>query len=340
MTRKKKLYQNPYQKWTFGEIFFTIAALFLLLLLLKSPILASEAVTKALLQCATLLIPSLFPIMVASEIAVECGAVERITRPLNSFASRILGVKKEAVAPYFLGLLGGYTTSVNGTLLLYKSGKISKDDCERIIALSSLPSLSFLTGFVGMGIFKNTTVGWILWAIAVLSTLILGLITQNRVKIDNLKCKQEKEDLQNINIDFEKNFNKKSGRLSPSRIIVGAISHSASAMLVICACVVFFSTLIAVLHYPFDSFKLPEEMQNLLLGALEITSGISNCAQLTPVDIRAAVCGLFIGWSGLSVHFQIISLCDGYDLSFKKYFVFKAIQGLICCFLSLIAFKF
>ena len=53
-----------------------------------------------------------------------------------------------------------------------------------------------------------------------------------------------------------------------------------------------------------------------------------------------AACGLFIGWSGLSVHFQIISLCDGYDLSFKKYFAFKAIQGLICCFLSLIAFKF
>lgn len=331
MTAKKK----QYQKWAFGEIFFIIASFFLLLLLLKNPTLAADAVSSALLQCAKLLIPSLFPIMVASEIAVESGAAELITRPLNGLLSRALGVKKEAASPYFLGLLGGYTTSVCGTLSLYKSGRISKEDCERMIALSSLPSLSFLTGFVGSGIFKNTTVGWILWAISVFSTLILGFLTRKR----HTKGTFEAEGICSTARDEKCEKATCKSPLSASKIIVGAISHSASAMIVICACVVFFSTLISVLHYPFDALRISENMQKLTFGALEITSGISSTASISPLSMRAASCGFFIGWSGLSVHFQIISLCDGYGLSFKKYFIYKTIQGAICCLIAWVVFR-
>lgn len=330
MTVKKK----QYQKWAFGEIFFTISAIFLLLLLLKNPELAADAVSSALLQCAKLLIPSLFPIMVASEIAVESGAAEFITRPLNGLLARILGVKKEAASPYFLGLLGGYTTSVCGILSLYKNGKISKEDCERMVALSSLPSLSFLTGFAGNGIFKSTTIGWILWAISIFSTLILGFFTQKRHKKGKLTAGRIHPVMRDEN--SKKAISKSA--ISASKIIVGAISHSAGAMIVICGCVVFFSTLIAVLHCPIDALNMPENIQNLALGSLEITNGISSTASISPLSLRAASCGFFIGWSGLSVHFQIISLCDGYDLSFKKYFLYKAIQGAICCLVSWIVF--
>jgi len=322
MTRKLK----PIQKRTLGEGFFIVASLFLLFLLLRNPIIVLESVLSSLRLCGTLLIPSLFPLMAASDIAVESGAIEKITKPFSSVTSKILGVKKEAAAPYFLGLVGGYTTSVGSALSLYRSGRISKDDCERMIALSSLPSLSFLTSFVGSGVFDNTTVGWILWITTVLSTLILGAITQKRNKKEC--CRPNPKDINPLPIN----------RLSPSKILVNAISHSASAMLLICACVVFFSTLIAALSFPLESLGVPDNIQRLILGSLEITNGVEQCISIDSLQGRASACALLIGWSGLSVHFQIITLCDGYELSFKKYFLFKALQGMICVIITLLFF--
>lgn len=303
--------------------FFCIFALFLLALFLRNPRVASEAVIDALKKCAGLLIPSLFPLMVVAEIAVESGAIERLTKPVSSVVAKILGIKKEAVAPLFLGLVGGYTTSVGGALSLLGSDKISKSDCERIIALSSLPSLSFLTGFVGLGVLKNSTDGWILWGVAVFSALILGFFTRKSTqKADATLIKTESK-----------------SSASPSKIIVGAISHSAYSMLLICACVIFFSALIAALSFPLDTLGIPKNAQKIILGALEITSGTLACADIPSHSLRACACGAMIGWSGLSVHFQIVALCDGYGLSFKKYFLLKAIQGLLCATISFLIFK-
>jgi hypothetical protein len=38
----------------------------------------------------------------------------------------------------------------------------------------------------------------------------------------------------------------------------------------------------------------------------------------------------FAGWSGISVHCQIIALCGGRGLSFKPYLLAKGLQGVLC----------
>ena len=122
--------------------------------------------------------------------------------------------------------------------------------------------------------------------------------------------------------------------------MVDAIAHSAHSMLIICACVVFFSVLIAVLRFSIERFYLPREAKILLLGSLEITKGVTLCSTLENDTLRAILCSFFIGWSGLCVHFQVVSLCDESDLSFGRYFLFKALQGIICALLSLLVFSF
>ena len=313
------------RKMSINSIFFCLFTLFLLALFLKNPHVASNAVIEALKKCGHLLIPSLFPLMVASEIAVESGSVEYFTRPLSGVVAKILGIKKDSTAPLFLGLIGGYTTSVGGALSLYKSGKIDKTDCERIIALSSLPSLSFLTGFVGLGVLGSVADGWILWAIAVTSALIVGFLTRKSVP-------------KLTRVEFFRTEN--TNRPPISKIIVGAISHSAYSMLLICSCVIFFYALIAALRFPLDAVGIPEGAQGIVLGSLEITNGVLECANITSRSLRAAACGAIVGWSGLSVHFQIISLCDGLGLSFKKYFIFKALQGILTAAISYLVFRF
>ena len=327
-----KINKNLKNKLSFSEIFVILSSIFLLLLLLKNPALTQESVFISLKKCAVFLIPSLFPMMVVSEITMESGAIERLTRPLNKIVSRILGIEKEAAPPFFLGLVGGYTTSSGGALSLYKSGRISKRDCERVIALSSLPSLSFLTGFVGTGIFQSARIGWILWGISVASALILGLLTQSKKALSNEKRAFKKDYPNNICTSI-------ANTPSFSKIIVGAISHSATSMLIICACVIFFSALIDALHYPLSSLKLSKNAELMILGSLELTNGISSCTELTFLTPQICSAAFFIGWSGLCVHFQIMSICENAELSFKKYFIFKALQGIVCALLAFVIFS-
>lgn len=322
MTKKIK----PSIKLSFTGGISLIIALFLFALLLKNTSLASAEVTIALKMCANMLIPSLFPLMVASEIMTSSGAIEKLTRKFSGPIAKILGVSRAATVPYFLGLFGGYASSCKSSVLLYESGKISKGDCESIIALSNMPSLAFMTGFIGIGIFNNSTVGWVLWTIAVLSTLALGLINKFLFKKDT-----------NV---YMSHFKKEKTNKGFSRIVVDAIAHSAYAMLIICACVVFFSVLMSVLKLYMSEFPLSEKTKNIILGTFEITKGISTCINIETASARALACAFLVGWSGLCVHFQVIALCEDADISFKKYFIFKGFQGIICVLLAWIVFCF
>lgn len=326
MTKKPK--RNSKNKISFGEAFTIVGSVFLFALLLKNAPLVSEEAANALKICATLLIPSLFPLTVASEIVAATGALERITDFIRGGIAKILGIKKSAAAPYFLGVLGGYTASCKSAVTLYEHGKINDNDCESVIAISNMPSLAFLTGFVGTEILQNTTDGWIMWSITVFSTFILGFINRFWNKIS-------------LNISpVVSDFKATSPNRKLSKIIVEAISHSAQAMLVICACVVFFSVLIRVLELALISIEMPTEARRILLGALEITYGVKECREVKNELIKRVLCAFFIGWSGLCVHFQVISLCERVNFSFKKYFVLKFMQGLICAGLTFIVFYF
>ena len=322
---------KPKTKSRATEGFIIVGSVFLVILFLKNSTLAGAEVTSALKTCALMLIPSLFPLTVASEIATETGAAEFVTRKLCTPISKILGVSKFAAVPYFLGLLGGYTSSCKSAVSLYKSGKISHSDCERVIALSNIPSLAFLTGFVGGKIFSNTTVGWILWGIAVISTLIIGVISQ-------ILFDKNASSFSKFESDMTPQSTYSQRKKSFSQIVVGAITQSAYSMLIVCACVVFFSVLIAVLKFTLTHLGLSNTQGELLLGTLEITRAVNSCLLIENSIMRATLCAAYIGWSGLCVHFQVFALCEEANISFKKYILLKALQGIICALLALVIF--
>lgn len=303
--------------------FSAVASIFLLLLLIKNSELAYREVRDALKTCSEMLIPSLFPLMVASEIATETGALERVGRPLLRPISRLFGISESATVPFLLGIVGGYTTSCTSATLLFERGKIGRRECESIIALSSMPSLAFLCSLVGSSFFKSSTVGWIIWGITIASSLLCGIFNRafsssKKIPIDTFQPQAA---------------NKKS---FPS-IIIHAIIHSAGAMLTVCATVVFFSVLIDVSKFAIAELGIPNLPAEVLLGTLEITHAAGFAASVENRAFALMLAAFYIGWSGLSVHFQIIALCEGHGLSFKRYFILKATCAVISAALMAVA---
>lgn len=323
MTKAKKVGT----RLSFSESLTVGASIFLALMILKSPTLTGGAVRDALHYCASLLIPSLFPLMVASELALECGAAELISRPLQRSVGKLLGMDNESLSPYFLSLLGGFTASVRGAIRLYNDGRLTKTDCERLIALSNIPSLAFIVGFVGNNILHSTAAGWCLWGICVISTLIIGALTKGK----------QKSIASNAHYDSTP-MNGKT-KESFSKMLVDSISRSATSMIMICACVVFFSTLIECLREHLGYIPIGETTKTVILGSLEMTRGILLCKDISSPFFKTVLVAFFVGWSGLCVHTQVIALCDRTDLSFKKYFIIKLLQGFLCALLSTAIFS-
>lgn len=304
-----------------------IFAALLIFLLIKYSDEASAQVKIALTLCGQMLIPSIFSLTVAGEIATVSGALEALTARLTPYLSKIFGISDSAASPYFLGLVGGYTASCRGAILLLDDGRISRAQCERIIAVSNLPSLAFITGFVGARICGSTTDGWIIWLSSVGASVISGLLC--RIMFGSLSERRSTEE--------------RVGQAAPhslSKALVSALSHTAQSMLMICACVVFFSVVIEILGKVSAAIGISTEISELLLGFLEITRGVSNCADISSRALRLILCSAYTGWSGVCVHFQVISICEGKGLNFGKYFIVKLMQGAICACLSAISLFF
>ena len=79
-----------------------------------------------------------------------------------------------------------------------------------------------------------------------------------------------------------------------------AIKSATESMLNICGFILYFSAI---------TNGILSGMPLILKGMAELTTGISQTAGLQ-FDLRLVYCGMFIGFCGLCIHFQIASVCN------------------------------
>ena len=285
-----------------------IMAIFLLCLLLKNAEIAVDHMRAGLRLCASTVIPSLFPFMVVSEWLVSSGIGNRRGRS----ARRFLGISGEALPAILLGALCGFPVGAKTAIALYDSGRLSGRETEWLLTFCNTPSPGFLISAVGISMFGCRSFGIFLYVAALGSSLAVGVLFRILRPIPRQEA-------------IPSSFRPVTASASFSR----GIASATSSMLSVCACVVFFTSVIGCLSHATDALCLPSAVEAFLFGIFEISSGVSAAAD-EPSAIRLALCGFAVGWSGISVHCQILSVGSGRGISFKPYFLSKVLQGLFC----------
>lgn len=297
--------------------FFGMIVLFLILLLLKNPSVAAECVMHGLSLCAKSIIPALFPFMVLSEILIACGFGELFGKHLGGPISALFGISRESSAALFLGFLCGFPVGARMALALYDTGRIDRTECERLLGFSNLPSIAFLVSAVGVSLYRSRSFGILLWLAALASACLVGILTR------------------------KKGASRSDAPIAiapPVRFSVfpSAIANATSAMLSICAYILFFEAVLGCLSNVLPSLAIPEPLLALIYGFFELTSGVRAAASISN-PLAAAIFGaLTVGWSGLSIHCQLLTLCDGRGLSYRFYFRARLAEALICALIVLI----
>ena len=306
-----------------GVLSTALLSFFCIFLLFKNPEAAIEYVTRGLHIATGTVIPALFPFMVLSELIVSgaLGNVCFFLRPL----CRLLHLSTVGGCSYLLGILCGAPIGARCLVAAYRQGSIEKRECEYLLGLSTIPSSAFLINAVGVLLWESSRLGLILFLCPLLSSLLLTLLIFGRAK---------------ANTSHTSSFSL-CRRERGATLFASAIKECTSALLSVTAYVVFFSVVTGTLELILRPLSLPPSFRAYLSSLLEISDGMSRISALEHTKPAAMLCAFAAGWGGLSVHCQVLSVCDGSGLSLRPYFILKAGTALlstIVMFLLLILF--
>ncbi|MBQ2767108.1 MAG: hypothetical protein IJF49_03410 [Clostridia bacterium] len=289
-----------------------VFSVFLLFLLLRNADIAASFVRDSLSLCANKIIPSLFPSIVLAELIIASGIDGAATRLLERPMRTLFGFAGEAATALILGALCGFPVGARIAASLYDRGSIDRADFIRLLTFCNNTGMAFMIGTVGSALWSSRTIGLMLYVIQLLSAVLIGIL-------GNI-CKKRKQESTPIMA-----VPPKSAPISFSR----AIANSANSMMMICAYVVFFSSVIGTLGILLDRLSASPLLDAILFGCFELSSGMNAAASLADAHLGIFLSACFAGWSGIAVHFQIFALTEGRGISYRPYIAAKGLQCLL-----------
>lgn len=176
--------------------------------------------------------------------------------------------------------------------------------------------------------------GLLLFATHLLSSLTVGILFRFWKYNSSPKSKSA---AYKINKKTPPEFNSLGGILQKS------IMNSVSTIVMIGGFVMLFSVIISILNNTgtFDAlsktlspvlsiFHIPAQFANgILSGIVELTNGVSivSTIKIKAISINVIVCAFLLGFGGISILLQVLSIISSSDISIKPYIIGKLMQG-------------
>lgn len=311
MTEKRKSKKAELEP---GQAVFSVCSALALLLAFVCSDEVLEAMKSGMRLCVTAVIPSLFPFSVLCELTVRSGAADCAARLFGGVFESIFGIRREGAVALLLGLLCGFPIGTRAAISLYEGGRIDKDELERLLCFCNGPSPAFLVSAVGSSLFGSRELGILLLFAELISCVAVGVILRWLFGGGRREAREARPFCR--------------GKVSVIEHITLSVSESARSMISVCAFIIFFSAFGGVIRACLDTLRVPEGAMALVMGALELTGGALAVSELEP-PLSCLLVAAVVGWSGMSVHFQFISICREHRIRLSRYFCAKLCRAAI-----------
>lgn len=276
------------------ELIGTACAMALLILDSRT---AAAGASEGVELCVRTVIPSLFPFFVLSILLTGSLTELKLFRPV----CRLFRIPNGCETILVSGLLGGYPVGAQAVAGAYSSGRISRQQANRMLAFCSQAGPSFLFGMAA-GQFPQVKYGWMLWGIQIFSAWVISLI------FPAAEVKRA------VSADVR------------SITLAEAMGKAVRVMASVCGWVVLFRVVIGFAGRWF-LWLLPREAQVAFSGILELTNGCIALTQIGDVSLRFVLCAGMLSFGGICVTMQTISVTEGLDMGY--YLGGKLLQCLV-----------
>ena len=309
------MYNVYHQKSKKLELLILIMCLSCIILFLIYSKRTAQRVYEGLIFCAGTIIPSVFPIMLITDILLRSGALSLVSTLLMPI---MLKAKKNPAAaiPCLAGMICGFPIGAKIVRDMETNGEISKAEADHLLAASNCASPAFVISTVGAGMYSDIKLGISLWCVSTLTSLILSLWllpefdpkTQHRTKLERK------------NTNFAELF------------CTSAKNTYLSILNIVCL-ITFFYTVSETLGEIMSQIGASEFTVALASALLELGSGCSKSSILI-MPYSVCLSAFAIGFSGICVYFQVKSEAHT-GANMKIYLLIKTVCGLVS---SLFAF--
>lgn len=285
-------------------------------------------------------LPSLLPFFIATELISHTNIVSTIGNFLNPIMKPIFNVPGEGALALVLGVISGYPVGAKTVANLKESGSCSAIEAERLIAFTNNSGPLFIIGTVGLGIFFDTKIGFLLLFTHILAALTVGFIFR-------FWKKNSKASTKNKNIISHNDTNNISF-YNLGEVLYKCIFNSIISVVMIGGFIVLFSVIVSMLTNSkiiyFISMLLEPifsiigisgaSLVGFITGFIEVTNGIFYLSEIPSMSfyLKTYLISFLLGFGGISVLLQTLSITAKAKISIKPYFIGKFLQGLFAFF--------
>lgn len=273
----------------------------------------AEYVRHGLLISVNVIIPSVLPFLLLGDfcarfIHFECAAIFR------RIFEKLFRINGAALPVFICGILCGFPVGAQLAITMYKNGKISENECERLISFANNASPGYVICAVGLGMRDSLLDGFLLYTSMVTSSVITGIL---------IGINKDKSNISNFIMWQKYSF-------------IESVKSSSIVCLQISAFVSVFSVAVGLMDKMIGSIIV----KAAVIPLLEIGNAAAYLSDLCifPPGVSLALTAFAISFSGLCVCAQTLSLIDNEsDISFRKYIPYKLIQGFISALIILLS---
>ena len=341
-------------------IFVVIA---ILLVVFSSSNLVSAA--NGLTLWATCVVPSLFPFFVITNLLSRTKVVDFMGKLLDKFMRPLFNVPGIGGFAFVMGLISGYPVGAKIVSDFRENGYVTKDEGERMLAFTNNSGPLFIVSSVGISLFVDARTGFLLLSTHVLACITVGIILgkfSRKSDEDYRRRSILREELIIKNKNKTRNIEhtiKETNSVTfkdLGELLGNSINNSISTILMIGGFVVIFSVIISILEQTHALEFLSRFLNPILSligfnlnftapvlsGIIELTNGVKHVSEVIIPEIsqNVVLCAFLLGFGGFSVLLQVFSIVAKTDLSIKKYFIGKFLQGTIAAIYTSLALKF
>ena len=292
----------------------TLFSAVFLIFLIYNPALCTLGAAKGLSLWYKQVLPALFPAMAAASFLISRKSIQAALKHLPFPAS----------AAFLSGLLCGSPMGALTCSGLYASKLLSQRSARWVVCFVQLPSPLFLSGFVAstlLALPANMRFVFLLCAyLPFLASFLLCTL------LFLLKPTAK------YSISLEKDIQKVA---SPEPSLNDICDTCLLLLVRIGVLLMFFSILSEFLN----SAAPQSAVQTILIGMLEMTTGISKISSLNTLSLRykSAICLFLLGFGGICVHIQVRQAWQQSDFPIFRYILVRFLFGLCSslCFLFL-----
>ncbi|MCI8621555.1 MAG: hypothetical protein HFJ50_07640 [Clostridia bacterium] len=191
---------------------------------------------------------------------------------------------------------------------------------------------------MGISLFGNTTIGFVLFLTHILSCLTVGILFRF------WKCKKKNIISKNhANLGSKKDQKTTANFSNLGSILQNSIMSSINTIIMIGGFVMLFSVIISILNNTkifeilsivsspiLNKLNLPISFANgFFAGIIELTNGVSLISKVPfkAISVNMIICSFLLGFGGISILLQVLSITSTSDISIKPYIMAKLMQG-------------